>query len=69
MAAAYAGNLSGGSEPLAGRLVRLVGGHATQRLGGKVIPGLASIVGSISNGRDTKALGRRAIEFYGGRTA
>jgi hypothetical protein len=34
-----------------------------------VIPGLASIVGSISNGRDTKALGRRAIEFYGGRTA
>jgi hypothetical protein len=69
IAAAYAGNLSGGSEPLAGRLVRLVGGHATQRLGGKVIPGFASIVGSISNARDTKDLGRRAIEFYGGRTA
>lgn len=69
LAAAYAGSLSGGSEPLVGRLVRLVGGHAAQHLGGKVIPGLASIVGSISNARDTKDLGRRAMEFYGGRTA
>ncbi len=47
----------------------MVGGHAGQRVGGKVIPGFASIVNAVTNGRETRALGRRAVEFYGGRTA
>jgi EcsC family protein len=69
VAEAYVGNLADRDRGLVGRLARLVGGHAGTRLGGKMIPGFASILNSVTNGRDTKALGRRAIEFYGGRTA
>jgi hypothetical protein len=69
IAAAVVGNLGERDEKLTGRLLRMAGGHAGQRLGGKVIPGFASIVNSVSNGRETKALGRRAIAFYGGESA
>ncbi len=69
IAAAVVGNLGERDEKLTARLVRMVGGHAGQRIGGKVIPGFASIVNSVSNGRETKALGRRAIAFYGGESA
>jgi hypothetical protein len=69
IAAAYVGGLTGGDSRLVSRLLRQVGGHAVQRVGGKVIPGLASIVNAVGNGSETKRLGRRAREFYGGRTA
>ena len=69
IAQSYVGNLADRDAGLLARLVRMVGGHAGKRLGGKVIPGFASILNSITNARDTKELGRRAIEFYGGRTA
>ncbi|MDX6698464.1 MAG: hypothetical protein QOE65_1861 [Solirubrobacteraceae bacterium] len=69
IAQAYVGNLGSADGRLVGRLVRMVGGHAVQRLGGKAIPGLASIVNAVVNGGETKRLGRRAREFYGGRTA
>jgi hypothetical protein len=67
IAEAYVGNLAGRDNRVLGRLVRMVGGHAVQRFGGKVIPGLASIVNAVTNGGETKRLGRRAREFYGGR--
>src|SRR5688500_15441442 len=66
VAAAYVGNLGSGEKPLVGRLVRMVGGHAVLRVGGKVIPGLASIVNAVTNGGETKRLGRRARQPGGG---
>ena len=44
----------------------MAGKEATQRLGGRVIPGLASILNAATNERATRALGDRAIRFYGG---
>lgn len=69
IAEAYAGNLAERDRRLVTRLVRMVGGHAGKRIGARVIPGFASIVNAVGNARDTKDLGRRAIEFYGGRGA
>ena len=61
---AYARSRLGRQEELASRLWRLVGRHATERLAGKAIPGLAIAVNAIGNARDTKALGSRAIAYY-----
>jgi len=69
IAASYVGSLADRGDGALGRLVRMVGGHAGRRLGGKAIPGFASILNSVTNARETRELGRRAIGFYGGRTA
>ena len=58
----------GGSEEqaLAARLARMVGRHAVRRMAGRLIPGFAIAFNAIGNERDTRALGDRAIAFYGG---
>lgn len=69
IAESYVGNLADRDERLVGRLGRMVGARAGKRLGGKAIPGFASILNAVTNARDTRELGRRAIEFYGGPAA
>jgi hypothetical protein len=66
IAASYVGNITeGAGRGLVGDLTRLVAGHAGKRLGGKAIPGFASILNAVTNARETKELGGRAIAFYG----
>jgi hypothetical protein len=48
------------------RLAQMAGREATQRLAGRVVPGVASILNAATNERATRALGDRAIRFYGG---
>jgi hypothetical protein len=51
---------------LQGRLIRMVGGHLTKRMVGKVIPFVASPIMAVQNGDAVAQLGERAIRFYGG---
>ena len=53
-------------KALVERLARMVGTKAGRKLGGKVIPGFAVIFNAVANERDTRALGDKAIDFYGG---
>jgi hypothetical protein len=55
-----------GDQALALRLAKMVGKRAMHRIGTRLIPGLAIAFNAIGNERDTRALGDRAIEFYGG---
>jgi hypothetical protein len=48
------------------RLAQMAGKRATERLAGRVIPGVASIVNAVGNERDTRAFADRAVRFYGG---
>lgn len=66
MAEAFVGRRLARDEELASRLLRMVGNHAAKRLAGRAIPGLAIAVNAVGNSRDTRALGDRAIAFYGG---
>ncbi len=67
LAVHYADRHIGSSEnQLVWRLTQMAGKEATQRLGGRVVPGLASILNAATNERATRALGDRAIRFYGG---
>lgn len=67
LAVHYADRHLGSSDSqLVWRLTQMAGKEATQRLGGRVIPGLASILNAATNERATRALGDRAIRFYGG---
>jgi hypothetical protein len=66
MAGAWAGSRLQRDQELISRLARLAGGHVAKRLGGKAIPGFAIAVNAITNARDTKALGKKTIAFYGG---
>lgn len=59
--------LSGGSERrLSERLVRFVGKRAIKRGVGRLVPLIGAPISSVQNGGSTKALGRRAIAYYGG---
>jgi hypothetical protein len=66
IAETYVGNLRGRDRRLMQSLVKMVGTHGATRLGGKAIPGFAIAVNALGNGGDTKDLGRRALNFYGG---
>jgi hypothetical protein len=66
VAAAYVGNLAARDRRLVASLLSMVSKYGAKRVGGKLIPGFASIVNAVSNGGLTKDLGRRARRFYGG---
>ena len=66
LAMAYAGSRLAREEKLYRTLARLTGRTAGKRLG-RSIPGFAIAANSLGDARQAKALGRRAIEFYGRR--
>jgi hypothetical protein len=68
VAVAYGeGKLRGDEKKtLQGRLIRMVGGHFTKRMFGKVIPFVASPIMAVQNGNAVAELGHRALRFYGG---
>jgi EcsC protein family len=66
VAMAYVGSLAQRDRRLVASLLSMVSKYGAKRIGGKVIPGFASIVNAVSNGGLTKDLGRRALHFYGG---
>jgi hypothetical protein len=67
LAVHYADRRLGSSDSqLVRRLAQMAGKEATQRLAGRVVPGVASILNAATNERATRALGDRAIRFYGG---
>ena len=44
----------------------MVGKSASKKIAGRMIPGFAIAFNSVANRRDTNALAKRAIAFYGG---
>jgi hypothetical protein len=66
LAEAYANSRLSRDSELAMRLSALVAREGALRLAGRSIPGFASIVNAVANERTTRALGNRAIVFYGG---
>jgi len=66
VAAAWVGQRMSGEQTLATRLLRMVGKRVGKRIAGRLVPGLAILVNSVGNERDTRALADRAIRFYGG---
>ena len=67
LAVHYADRRIGSTDnQLVWRLTQMAGKEAAQRLGGRVVPGLASILNATTNERATRALGDRAFRFYGG---
>lgn len=66
IATAWAGSRLAREERLYRSLARLTGRTAGKRLGARAIPGFAIAANALGNARETKALGNRAIAFYGG---
>src|SRR4051812_28551893 len=66
MVTAVVGSLAERDRRLFQRLFLLVGTYGAKRIGGKAIPGFASLYNAVANGGDTKDLGRRSLAFYGG---
>jgi len=66
VAQAFVGNRLSRDEALLSRLLGMAGRSAAKRVAGKLVPGLAVAVNAVGNSRDTRALGERAIAFYGG---
>jgi EcsC protein family len=64
IAIAWAGSRLAREEKLYRTLARLTGQTAGKRLG-RSIPGFAIAANALGDARQAKALGRRAIEFYG----
>ncbi len=65
MAEAYIGSKLQREEAHAKRLMLMVSKSAGKKFG-RLIPGFAIAFNAVSNRRDTNALARRAIKFYGG---
>jgi hypothetical protein len=66
VAEAWAGGKLTRDEALALKLAKMVGKSSGKKLAGRLIPGFAIAFNSVSNRRDTNALAKRAIAFYGG---
>jgi hypothetical protein len=66
VAEAYVGGKLGRDEAMVKRLALMVGKSSGKKLAGRMIPGFAIAFNSVSNRRDTNALAKRAIAFYGG---
>ena len=66
VAEAWVGSRTSRDEALALRLAKMVGKSSGKKLAGRLIPGFAIAFNSVSNRRDTNALAKRAIAFYGG---
>jgi EcsC protein family len=66
VAEAYVGSKLQRQEALISRLAWMVGKRGIRHLAGRLIPGLAIVVNSVSNERDTRRLAERCMTFYGG---
>jgi hypothetical protein len=66
VAEAWAGGKLTRDEALALKLAKMVGKSSGKKLAGRMIPGFAIAFNSVANRRDTNALAKRAITFYGG---
>ena len=66
MAEAWVGGQLSRDEALAFKLAKSVGKTSTKKFAGRLIPGFAIMFNSVANRRDTNALAKRAIKFYGG---
>jgi hypothetical protein len=66
VAEAYVGGKLARDEAVALKLARMVGKSSGKKLAGRMIPGFAIMFNSVTNRRDTNALAKRAIKFYGG---
>ena len=66
MAEAWIGGQLSRDEALAFKLAKSVGKTSTKKFAGRLIPGFAILFNSVANRRDTNALAKRAIKFYGG---
>jgi hypothetical protein len=66
MAEAWVGGQLTRDEALAFKLAKSVGKTSGKKLAGRLIPGFAIMFNSVANRRDTNALAKRAIKFYGG---
>jgi hypothetical protein len=62
----YVGSKLQRDEALAFKLVKMVSKSGAKKVAGKLIPGFAIAFSAVSNRRDTNALGKRAVSFYGG---
>jgi hypothetical protein len=65
----YIGSRLQRDEALASKLMKMVGKSGAKKVAGKLIPGFAIAFSAVSNRRDTNALGKRAVGFYGGTVA
>ena len=66
MAEAWVGGKMTRDEALTLKLAKMVGKSSGKKLVGRMIPGFAIAFNSVANRRDTNALAKRAIKFYGG---
>jgi hypothetical protein len=66
VAEAWMGGKLTRDETLALKLAKMVGKSSGKKLAGRMIPGFAIAFNSVANRRDTNALAKRAIKFYGG---
>jgi hypothetical protein len=65
----YVGSKLQRDEALASKLLKMVSKSGAKKVAGKLIPGFAIAYSSVSNRKDTNALGKRAVAFYGGTPA
>ena len=56
-----------GERRLTQLLMRYVGKRLVARAGGRLVPVIGAPISAVQNGGSTKELGRRAIEYYGGK--
>jgi hypothetical protein len=66
VATAWAGRRMNRDNELFRSLRRMAVREATDRVAGRLIPGVASIFNAVQDSRDTRLLADRAIRFYGG---
>jgi hypothetical protein len=66
VAEAWVGGKMTRDEAIAFKLAKMVGKSSGKKLAGRMIPGFAIAFNSVTNRRDTNALAKRAIKFYGG---
>ena len=66
VAAAYVGTKLSSNEAGVARLAMMVGKSSGKKFAGRMIPGFAIAFNAVANRRDTNALAKRAIKFYGG---
>lgn len=57
-------HLKGTDRTVSSKLMRFAARRAAKRYGGRLVPGLGAVLGSIDNAAAAKATGERAIAFY-----
>jgi hypothetical protein len=66
VAEAWVGGKLTRDEAIALKLTKMVGKSTGKKFAGRLVPGFAIMFNSVANRRDTNALAKRAITFYGG---